>query len=370
MDLSLSDADGAEWNYLVNPAASLYLRQPLFIDRINESPLRFDSLQLAEELASIGVERAKLSRTALENNLIILLTRTAAVLNSLNNSTRILESRISLADKRLSLALEDEEAGKLSSLDRLSEELQRRRLQETMIDLIYQRDSAARELEQLIGEDLTSESYVRMTSLNNTPSFRINPQDSLNVLNSEAAARSIELAGTVVQNGSEPVFEVSALYRRSDSEAATDIGSAFDDAGSAEMNLSLSMAVSFPLLDWGEMSNAHEAERQNLLAAEERLRSARENAELTTLAVLNNLNLIEEKTVLLLKGLEYDQTLLERENVRFEAGLSSEAAVETIKLDLLEREYSINQLRDEKMLTIMELYNTGGLTLKTYFTLD
>ncbi len=370
LELSLSDIDAAEWNYLVNPAASLYLRQPLFIDRINESPLRFDSLQLADELASIGVEKAKLSRRALENNLIILITRTAAVLNSLNHSSGILESKIRLAGKRLKLALQDEEAGKLSSLDRLLEELQIRRLQETRIDLIYKRDSAARELEQLTGGSLPSESYVRMFSPNSTPSFQINPMDNLNVLNSKAAARSIELTGTTVQNGSEPVFEVSAIYRRSDSETAADIGGAFDDATSADMNLSLSMSLSLPVLDWGEKKKAYDAEKKSLLAAEERLNSTRKNAMLAAESAFSNLKLIEEKTVLLQKGLEYDRTLLEREKVRLEAGLSTEAAVETIGLDLLEREYSINQLQDEKILAIMELYNTGGVELKTFFMQD
>ncbi len=367
LDLSIADTDSAEWQYQINPAVSLYLRQPLFIDRLNGSPMRLDSLDLADELASISVRQAEISRTALENNLIILLTRTSAVLNSLNSSDLILNSRIELAQKRLELALRDEEAGRLSSLDRLLEELQIRKLQEAKIDLAYQIDAAVRDLQQLTGGEFQLNSNISLSSLRLPSALNASPEASLGVLNAEAVARSIELAGTAVQKGNEPVFEISALYRRSDSETAADLSDAFEAIGTAEMDLSMSVSLAFPLIDWGEMENEREAEKKNLLAAGKRLSSAMEAAILASETALNNLKLIEEKIILLQKGLEYDNTLLERELVRFEAGLSSEAAVETIELDLLEREFAIKQLQDEKVIAIFELYNSGGEALKSFF---
>lgn len=366
LDIGLAETENSDWQYQLNPAASLYLRQPLFIDKINGSLMRLDNLELADELASEGIRQAERNLTELENSLILLITNVSAVLNSLRNSNSILDSRIALAEKRVELALRDEEAGRLSSLDRLSEELQIRVLQETRIELDYQIKNTESDLAQLTGIKLPIEGYIKLPRPNKENLIQINPGSSLDVQNSEAAARTVELSATAIQNGNEPVFEVSALYRRSDSNTASDLSEAFDGLKTAEMDLSVSLALSIPLFDWGELEKDRESERKKLLAADARVESAKEAAILASESALNNIKLIEEKIILLAKGLEYDRTLLERENVRLAAGLSSEAAVETIKLDLLEREFSIKQLEDEKVLAIMELYDTGGIELKTF----
>ncbi len=363
LDLSLVEADGADWNYLVSPALSLYFRQPLFIDRINATPLRVDNLKLSDELAKMSLRQAELNLQSFENSLVILVARTAAVLNSLRNSYLVLEKRIGLSQKRLELARQDEQAGRVSSLDRLSEELQIRRQQEALIEIQFQIESAKEDLVQLTGLKNIGDEQIDLGSFDSDVNTEVDPQKSISVILAASAARSIELAGTAVQNGTEPVVEVSALYRRSDTDAATEIETAFSDAVSAEMDLSVSLSVSFFALDWGESGKKKESERTALLAARQRLDSARETSEIQTAAAIRNIRLIEEKFELLLRGLEYDRILLERERIRFEAGLTSEAAVAAIELDLLEREYDIRQLEDEKVLAFLELFNTGGLEL-------
>ena len=368
MEFSLADSEDAEWGYLVSPAVSAYLRQPLFIDRINSYPLRFDSISLLNELAAAGAEQSEISRTAFGNNLIIAVTRTSAVLNSLRNTYSLLERRTALDRKRLELALVDEEAGRLSSLDRLSEELRLRRQRELIIELGYQIDSAESSLAQLTGSELPGDGRIIIDAAEPIQNESADPGSSFGVLNSRLAARSIELAATAVQNGSEPVFEVSALYRRSDADTAAEPGLAFEDAGTAGMDLSVSLSLAFPIFDWGERRKQRESDRASLLAAEARVVSALEAAEIASAEALNNLQLIEEKIILLEEGIEYDRTLLERELVRLEAGLSTDAAVETIELDSLERRFSIEQLQDERFLAILELLNTGGVSLEQFFT--
>ncbi|MDC7227721.1 MAG: TolC family protein [Spirochaetales bacterium] len=367
LDLSLQDSDGAEWNYLVSPAVSLYLRQPLFVDRISGAPVRFDNLRQNDELAAAGVEIAELSRSALENNLIILIASTAAVINSLKNSSNLLEQRILLAEKRLELALADEAAGRISSLDRLSEELQINRLKETEIELEYQIRIALNDMKQLTGKDDFNGGYVNISGIGLNPVNDIYPAGSFNVQTTAVSTRITELSASSIPTGSEPVFEVSALYRRSDSDSASSFADAFDEAGAAEMDLSVSLSVSLPVFDWGETKKLRESEKHSLSAAGERLRSAEEAAQLATAAAEENLKLIDEKIELLEKSLLYDKTLLDRELVRFDAGLSSEAAVETIKVDLLDREYSIKQLKEERIIALLDLYNTGGIELQGLF---
>ena len=367
-NLNFSLADEAEdWSYLVSPAASLYLRQPLFIDRLNGRPLRLDSLKLADELALLSVSQTELNRVSFENSLIILITRTAVVLNSLRNSYDILQKRIVLEEQRLDLARQDEQAGKLNSLDRLSEELQLRRQQEAIIELEFQIESAVLDLENLTGITGIRDFGLDIVLSDINVFDDVNPLNSANVKNSEAAKRIVEISSTVIQNGTEPVFEISGLYRRSDTDTADALATAFEDAAEAEMNLTVSMSVSFPIVDWGEIGKKNEAEKISQSASEERLRAAQESSILQTAAAKRNIRLIEEKFELLKKGLEYDRILLSRERVRLDAGLTSELAVKTIQLDLEERESQISQLEDEKNLALLELYNTGGYSLNDLF---
>ncbi|HAK44496.1 MAG TPA: hypothetical protein DCO79_01055 [Spirochaeta sp.] len=366
--LGFSLADSAdEWNYIVNPALSLYFRQPLFTDRLTGSPIRFDSMNLADEFAGLALVQSEIASTSIENNLIIAILRTSLVLNNLRNTYELLTDRLDLAQRRLELAFEDEAAGRLNSLDRLAEELLIRRQQEALIELEFQIESAELDLQQLSGVDNINRKTINLNLDSIRSAMDVDPLNNFNVASSEAARRSLELAGTVVPSGNEPVVEVSGLIRRADQDEAGTISDAFNDAGSSEMNISLSMAVSFDIVDWGQAAEQREAEQASLLAAGKRLEAAEYNARLQTLSAMRNLELIEEKFVLLQRGYEYDESLLEREQVRFEAGLTSELALETIKLDRKEREYQIMQLNDEKSLALFELYNSGGIELKQLF---
>ena len=61
------------------------------------------------------------------------------------------------------------------------------------------------------------------------------------------------------------------------------------------------------------------------------------------------------------------ESLIEREQLRFEAGLSSEVALDTIRLDRKDREYQIQQLGDERSVAILVLLNSGGVELRRLF---
>ncbi len=348
----------------LSPSVSFYLRQPLFIDRLNGSPIRFDLFSKTDELFSAGVKIAELNNTALENSYIILLAKTAAVFNSLRDSSTLLQRRITLAEKRLEIARQDEAGGRLNSIDRLSEELEINRLKESMIELEVQIKTVHGDLEQLTGKKLVIKEYVDLSIINLIKKKDISPLESLDVQKSLKAARRTELKAVSTPTGSEPLFEVSALYRSNDEKSFVN---KFNNNGSDEMSFSLSMSVSFPFTDWGEMRKKRESEKKSLIAAEKRLKSAKTNAAIAFFEAEENLNLIDNKIELLKKGLKYDNTLLEREIVRFRAGLSSEAAVETIRVDLLDREYSIRQLIDQKSIALLEFYNTGGVKLKDFF---
>lgn len=366
--IDLSQSENSEnWNYLANPSLSLYLRQPLFTDRLNGSPLRFDSLELANELAGISLSQAELNRAAVENNLILAIARTSVILNSLINTSEILNDRLELAEQRLELAYQDERAGRLSSLDRLAEELQIRRQQEALIEIDFQIESAGKDLEQLTGINSVRSKQVSFNWMSDKMLNDVDPLSNFGVLLSDSVRRSIELSGTVIPGGSEAMLEISGLMRRSGQESASTIGEAFEDAFSSKTDLSVSVALSFSAFDWGEAREKRESEKASLMAAQMRLESAEKSAQLQTAAALRNLKLIEEKFVLLQRGVEYDESLLQREQQRFEAGLTSELALDTIKLDRKEREYQIRQLNDEKSLALLELYNTGGIELKTLF---
>ena len=372
IDFALADSEDAEWEYLVSPALSLYLRQPLFVDRLSRSPLRADSLRLANELAALNVEQAEINSDTVKNSIILAVVRTAAVLNNLNRSYELLQQRLILGEQRLELAYRDESAGRLSSLDRLSEELNLKRQNEALIELQFQIESAKDDLENLTG--LTDIDYSAEQKLIVFPSLSgskikedINPLESSGVKLSNAARRSVELAAAAVQNGNEPVFEMSGLLRRSDTEPAVDFETAFDDAASSEMDFSLSMALSFDIFDWGKVKKSRASEAEALRAAEKRLESAMKTAELQMQSALRSIKLVEEKLNLVQRGLEYDKSLLERERVRYESGLSSELAVKTVELDLLEQEYQLEQLNNQLTVNVLELYNTGGQQLETLF---
>ncbi len=367
LSMSVDELDETLWNYKVSPALSLYLRQPLFIDRLNGYPVRFDSFGNTDELAAAGVKIAELNNTALENSYIILISRTAAVFNSLRDSSNLLRKRIALAEKRLEIARDDEAGGRLNSIERLSEELQINRLKETMIELDFQLKTVHGDLEQLTGKTLVIDEYVDLSDLSLSSETDMNSSGSLDVQKSLAAARITELKALSTPSGGEPALEVSALYRRTDKNKENSFAEAFENIGSAEMGLSVSVALSLPFVDWGEMYQKRESEKNNLLAAEQRLQSAEKTAEITFSEAEENLNLIDKKIELLKQGLSYDQSLLDREIVRFEAGLSREAAVETIRVDLLDREYSIRQLEDQRAIAMLEFYNSGGIKLKELF---
>jgi len=367
-NLDFSLAEGADdWNYLASPALSLYFRQPLFTDRLNGSPLRFDSMELAGELAQISYLQASQIGTALENSLLLSVVRTSIILNNLNASYEILQQRLELAQSRIELLVLDEQAGRLNRLDLLEEELLIRRQREALIEFDFQIRSMARDLENLTGLKGLRDARIVLGDFQIEAEIDVNPYNSINVKSSDAIRRSIELAGTVVPDGSEPVFELSGLLRRSDQSTSDNFDTAVNDAFSSKMDFSLSMAVSIPALDWGESSKKKKSDEAALSAAENRLSSAKAFAELQMTAALEELQLIEEKFILLKRSLEYDNSLLERENLRLDAGLTSKVAVETIKLDKQEREYQIQQLSDEKILAVLELYNTGGIELKNLF---
>lgn len=375
LDFSLEE-DASDWNYFVGPSAAFYLRQPLFVDRLKGSIIDFGSLRSLDDLAVINVEQAEINSMAIRNSIILAITSTSYVVNNLAQTYDVLQKRIELAEKRLELAYEDEGAGRLSSLDRLSEELQLRKQKEALLEIEYQIESALKDLENLTGSENLSttdiKSGILIPDAENLLDFSedVNPFNSSDVKLSEAARRSIELAASAVQNGSEPVFEVSGLFRRSDTDSAADFEAAFDDAFSAEIDLSVSLALSFEVFDWGEVKKARSAEREKLNAAEKRLESAMKNAEVQLASALRNLKLIEEKAALVSSGLDYDRSLLEREQVRFESGLTSELSVKTVELDLLDRQYQLAGLNDEKFLAMLELYNMGGLSLAEIITGD
>ena len=366
MGFSLAE-DSDEWAYIVNPAGSLYFRQPLFTDRVNGAPIRFDSLRLADELADLSVKQAEISRTAAENNLIIAVVNTATALNNLKNTYDLLTERLELGQRRLELALLDEQAGRLSRLDRLSEELLIRRQQEALIELDFQIESLERNLEQLTGQTGFAGKMFMFDWPADKLISEVDPLNSAGVMSSGMIARSLELSGTIVPNGNEPVFEMTGLVRRAGQDEVADISEAFSDAGSDEVNVSLTMALSFSALDWGETKKKREADRATLSAAEARLEAAEQNAVLQVENARRDLELIEEKLALLVEGLEYDESLIEREQLRFEAGLSSEVALDTIRLDRKDREYQIQQLGDERSVAILVLLNSGGVELRRLF---
>ena len=97
-----TDTVDPQWGYVVNPAVSLFFRQPLFTDRIGGKPLRFDSMKLADEFAGLGLIQAEITRTSVENNLIIAIARTSVILNNLRETYELLTDRLELAKKRLS----------------------------------------------------------------------------------------------------------------------------------------------------------------------------------------------------------------------------------------------------------------------------
>lgn len=372
LEFSALAEDDADWNYLLSPAVSLYLRQPLFIDRLKGSILSFDNLKAAEELAALEAEQTELAGLNAGNSIIIAVVRTAAVLNNLLQSYDLLQQRLEIAEQRLELAYQDESAGRLSRLDSLTEELQIRKQNELLAEIRFQIESAVNDLRVLTGIDAAGVTapddavFIPDAEVFGY-SASVNPFNSSRVRQSEAARRSQQLASTAIQNGKEPVFEVSGLWRRSDSDTAADFSAAVDDALAAGMNLSLSMSVSFDAFDWGEAKKTRLSEQEALKAADKRLESAMKNAEALTAAAQRNIELIEQKYSLISRGLEYDRTLLERERIRFESGLSSELNVRTVELDLLDREYQLRQLEDEKVLALFELYNTGGVDLKDIF---
>ena len=370
LEIFAAAEDGADWNYLLTPAASLSLRQPLFTDRIGGGPMRLDSLALADELARLRLDGAALSLAAAENRLILLTAAAAARLNSLRSSRSIIDKRISLVEKRLDLALLDEKSGRLSSLDRLAEELQLRRLTETQTELEFQTMAAGRDLLLLSGEKVLPEGIIDMKLPRAAAGGAVSGADAGNafaVQSSASAARSVEISASVFPNGNEPVFEASASYRRSDSDSSADLGSAFEAMTAAKMDFSLSIGFSMSVVDWGEGGEKARADRERLAAANERLGAARENAAAAVAAAHENLSLIDKKIELLIKGLDYDESLLKRERVRLGAGLSTEAAVETIELDLLEREYTIRQLQDERAIALLQLHDAGGRRLSGLF---
>ena len=324
-------------------------------------------MELAGELAQISYLQASQIGTALENSLLLSVVRTSIILNNLNASYEILQQRLELAQSRIELLVLDEQAGRLNRLDLLEEELLIRRQREALIEFDFQIRSMARDLENLTGLKGLRDARIVLGDFQIEAEIDVNPYNSINVKSSDAIRRSIELAGTVVPDGSEPVFELSGLLRRSDQSTSDNFDTAVNDAFSSKMDFSLSMAVSIPALDWGESSKKKKSDEAALSAAENRLSSAKAFAELQMTAALEELQLIEEKFILLKRSLEYDNSLLERENLRLDAGLTSKVAVETIKLDKQEREYQIQQLSDEKILAVLELYNTGGIELKNLF---
>jgi outer membrane protein TolC len=366
LDFSLAEGSSS-WNYLAGPALSLYFRQPLFTDRLSGSALRFDNMKLTKELAGINLLQAGLNRTALENNIIIAIVRTAVILNNLRNTSVLLNKRLDLARARLDLAVQDEQAGRLSSLDRLAEELTIRRQQEALVEFDFQIQSAARELENLTGLKGINEKEIILADSTIPVDLEVDSDNSAGVLSSEAVKRSLQLAATVVQNGTEPVIEITGLLRNSAQDASADLETAINEAFSSDVDLSISMAVSFTGFDWGEISKKRESDKAAIQAAEQRSQSARASSKLEIASAMEKLALIEEKYNLLKRGLEYDESLIKRETLRLDAGLSSELSLETILLDRDEREYQIRQLNDEKQLAILELYNTGGIELRTLF---
>ena len=371
--LDVSRAEGDEqWEYRINPGASLYLRQPLFIDRVEGSLLRADLSNMAEELSRIKWEQAEYNRLSAENRIVFQVLQGSLTYNRLKRTYDLQKRRLALAESRLELIIQDEAAGKISRIDRIAEELLLRRQREGVLELQYQIKSSARELENLTGlKDITGPEILFEGSPNlDTPSVRAD--ESIGVLLSEAAKRSLEIAGIAVQNGREPVLEVSGFIKNSPGEGFPDDGSpdfqtAFDTTLNSEIDLSVSLALSIPLLDWGRAAKTREAEAAAIEASAMRVEAAKGGAELQILSVLERIDLIDDKLKLLESGLEYDRSLIEREQVRRASGLSSDLEVETVSIDMQDRINQIDQLEGEKLLAKMELLNIGGKSLKVFF---
>ena len=359
------DPDG--WSYLLSPSASLYISQPLFIDRLEGSPLDFDNASRSLELAGLSLLQAELAGTSAENSLILSVVQAVLRYNSLLDSRDLLQRRLALAEKNFELVVADERTGRISRIERIAEELAVKRQQESLMETGFLISSAARELESLTGLRLPDNERLPV------PEGLLEGEDAagydrnVSVLLAEAAKRGLELRASALRDGSEPTFELSGSLKRSDTDTAETFEQALADAAEAEYDLSFSLGLSVPLVDWGKRQKKTESELKAIEAAEHRIEAARAAAGLRLAAADERLKLIEEKIALLENSLAYDDSLIERENLRLEAGLTSEVAVETIVLDRRQREYSKRQLEEERLAARLELYGIAGYKLGKLF---
>ncbi len=365
-----SPADDEELSYFMSPSAGLYFRQPLFTDRSSKSMIRFDSIKLARELNVLSVNSESRSVLNTENALVISVYSAVVKALSIEMSLEIIEQRIAISADSLKLAAEDEASGKISRLDFIAEELSLRRLEDISRELLYQYEAALRDIKNITGSELVKMPVLPLIEADRTVLAELEAalfSGSVQVQAASELKRILEIQSAIFPDGTEPVFEVTALINPGSTDPAEDISEAYDNLGEAELNTQLTVALSFGLIDWGENKKRRESDKAEIEAARYLFEDALRQVSLSFEGGLDSIKNIDRQLELIETELVYDLDLLEREKSRQEAGLSTSLAVKAVELDYNEQLNQKEMLLNQRTLAVLTLYNIAGRRLAELF---
>ena len=363
--LSLSrETSNESWGITQEPEISLNLIQPVFS---NGSFIDFSALENSKRNSLISYEISRMDNLGTKNDVLIAVLSTVHRTNILRLSKDIMEKGIKLADLKVELARDDRERGRISSSELLGIELDVGRQQEALYDMAYQLKISEMDIERFLGID-NAASYKFNLNLGisvNPDLTKSNSNNNPDVLKAMMNVEQKELAVLLNNISTAPVLnlfmQAGPRYPEGYSKTSDPVSSLTDlfskDAG---INVSFGVGFNMDIWDGGVSKSSKETDMISLDISRQNLKESSRAVNENRKVLQGKLELIEDKIELLKINIEYDKQLLEREIDLQKRGSSTNVAVETVRLELLNRERDLQNIFGEKYITFLQICALDG----------